>query len=141
MKNAKLTVKQEKFCMAVVALGCQSEAYRSVYNCANSNNYTVNREASRLKNNPKITTRISDIQQVIESEVVHKKIWVLEQLDQMIEDCLATHKTSAAIKAIDLMCKMQGWYKSAEKKPEPQIRSAVIIYDPDNNNEITRMEG
>ncbi len=117
-----------------------SDAYRATYNCANSNNFTINREASRLKNNPKITTRIKEIQQSIESKVIEDKTWIIMQLSEIIETYKLTNKrASDAIKAIDLLCKIMGWYHQPEK-PKSQINSMVILYDPhdiDNNKQLT----
>lgn len=112
-----------------VALGCHSKAYRITYNCANSNNFTINREASRLKNNPKITTRIKEIQEAIETNIIEDKTWMISQLVEIVDRYQETRKgTSDAIKAIALLCKIMGWYHQYEK-PKPQVNSMVILYD------------
>lgn len=53
-----LTPKQERFCQAYLETGNASEAYRQVYDAERASVPTVNREAKRLLDNPKIATRL-----------------------------------------------------------------------------------
>lgn len=57
MANGNLTIKQEKFVRKYLECGNASEAYRYAYNCKKMGENTVYREASRLLDDPKITTR------------------------------------------------------------------------------------
>ena len=59
--SVKLTPKQQKFCYKYIETGNASEAYRRSYNAENMKSETVNREAKKLIDNPKITTRISRV--------------------------------------------------------------------------------
>lgn len=59
MTELVLTPKQEQFCQLYIELGNASEAYRQAYDADSMNENTVNREASKLVDNPKITTRLN----------------------------------------------------------------------------------
>lgn len=66
-KNEKgLTVKQESFCLAYTRIGVGhgnlSEAYRITYNCKGSKPASVHRLAHELMQNPKVRSRISELQ-------------------------------------------------------------------------------
>jgi phage terminase small subunit len=58
---AQLTQKQEAFCIAYIETGNASEAYRRSYDCKNSNEATVNRQAKELIDNPKIGARLAEL--------------------------------------------------------------------------------
>lgn len=57
-----LTPKQLKFAQTYVETGNASEAYRQVYDAGKAKEATVNREAKRLLDNPKVATRIAALQ-------------------------------------------------------------------------------
>lgn len=57
-----LTVKQERFCQEFVLYGNQSRAYRIAYNAENMSDEAVHVEASRLSDDPKVSLRISELQ-------------------------------------------------------------------------------
>ena len=60
----KLTPKQEAFAMAYVESGNASKAYKAAYDVnENTNNNSISVEASKLKNSPKITLRILEMQE------------------------------------------------------------------------------
>ncbi|MFC2112106.1 terminase small subunit [Bacteroidota bacterium] len=61
--HIKLTKKQEDFCQAYVDSGNASDAYRESYNVSRMKTETINRSASELLKNHKITTRIEQLQQ------------------------------------------------------------------------------
>ena len=58
MASLNLTPKQKSFCQLYIELGNASEAYRQSYDADSMNENTVNREANKLLDNPKITTRL-----------------------------------------------------------------------------------
>lgn len=55
---AKLTPKQERFCLAYMETGNASEAYRRAYDAGAMKPATVNRTAKELLDNRKISARI-----------------------------------------------------------------------------------
>lgn len=60
-KNYKLTIKQENFCLAYIDKNDASDAYRGAYDTSKMNDASINREAKRLMDNPKIATRIAEL--------------------------------------------------------------------------------
>ena len=65
-KVNKLTLKQEAFAMAYVESGNASKAYKTVYNVNdNASDNSINVEASKLRNNPKVTLRILELQELV----------------------------------------------------------------------------
>lgn len=60
MKN-DLTPKQETFCQEYIKCGNASEAYRQAYNTINMKPESINRKASELLDNGKITARIKEL--------------------------------------------------------------------------------
>ena len=56
-----LTPKQDNFCRLYIELGNASEAYRQAYDADDMNQNTVNKNASVLLENPKISTRLNQI--------------------------------------------------------------------------------
>ena len=62
----KLTPKQEAFAMAYAESGNASKAYKAVYNVNdNASDNSINVEASKLRNTPKITLRILELQELV----------------------------------------------------------------------------
>lgn len=63
----ELTVKQEKFCMFYIEELCNaSKAYRKAYNAKNMKPETINKRASELLKNGKVTGRIEELQKNIQ---------------------------------------------------------------------------
>lgn len=61
----QLTIKQENFCKKFIETGNASEAYRLCYAVGKTTKEsTVNRSAKELLENPKITTRVSELMEV-----------------------------------------------------------------------------
>lgn len=60
-KQTQLTPKQEKFCQVYVDSGIASFAYRQAYNTEKMKQETVWQSASKLLNDPKVTTRVEEI--------------------------------------------------------------------------------
>lgn len=58
---AKLTEKQERFCLAYIETGNASEAYRRAYGAENMAPSTVNRKAKDVLDNGKITARLQEL--------------------------------------------------------------------------------
>lgn len=63
---AELTIKQENFCKVYVEIGNASEAYRQAYTADKMKPETINRAAKELTDNPKIATRVKELQQELQ---------------------------------------------------------------------------
>jgi len=59
--HKSLTPKQEKFCLAYLATGNASEAYRRAYSASAMKAATVNRNAAALLRSNKIATRVAEL--------------------------------------------------------------------------------
>lgn len=77
---AKLTEKQEKFCIKYNECGNASEAYRAVYNCSKSKPETINRKAKELMDNGKIAARLKELNQAAVTSSIMTKNEALEIL-------------------------------------------------------------
>lgn len=58
-----LTPKQEAFAQAYMQTGSASEAYRTAYDASKMKRETVHRAAQEMMDHPKVSTRISELQQ------------------------------------------------------------------------------
>ena len=62
----KLTPKQEAFAVAYAESGNTSKAYKAVYNVNDiASDNSINVEASKLRNTPKITLRILELKEFV----------------------------------------------------------------------------
>lgn len=82
----KLTIKQEKFCMAFVETGDQSEAYRRSYNAINMLPASINNKAYVLRNKVDIRSRIDELMDELKDKydlTMHDLIAQLEEARQL----------------------------------------------------------
>ena len=94
-----LTPKQEAAAQAFVECGDKSEAYRRAYDTSNMKPETVNREAFRLFENPKIATRVKELQ-AIQMERHNVTVDSLtRELEESRADARQDKQHSAAISA------------------------------------------
>jgi phage terminase small subunit len=61
MAAARLTAKEENFCLAILRGANSSDAYRSAYGAAKQKPTTINRNAKRLMDKTKIRARIDEL--------------------------------------------------------------------------------
>lgn len=105
-----LTQKQETFCLVYVETGNASEAYRRAYNVGdNTKAETVNKRASELLADTKVTARVAQLQ----SQAVERTMVTVESLTDKLEEArlhaLKDEKgASAAVSAIMGMAKLHG---------------------------------
>ena len=76
---AILTPLQEAFCVQLVASKNATEAYRAVYNCSNSRPSSVNRLAKELIDNPKIASRVRELQGIAADKLLVSEESVLRE--------------------------------------------------------------
>lgn len=92
-----LTPKQESFCLAYVETGNASEAYRRSYDASSMKPETVNREAAKLTDNPKIATRLAELQS---AHVERHNFTIDDMVKQLDEDRRFAREMVAAAAAI-----------------------------------------
>lgn len=78
---SKITVKQDKFCLAYLETGNASEAYRRAYSSEKMKGATINRNANTLLSDSKITARLD----ALRKPVIKKAQMTLEgHLDDLL---------------------------------------------------------
>lgn len=77
---AKLTPKQEKFCLVYLKTGNASEAYRQAYDTSNMKPESVNRKAKDVLDNVKITSRLVELNETAVTDAVMTRQEALERL-------------------------------------------------------------
>lgn len=121
-----LTAKQEKYVQNLVKGMSQREAYKDAYDVNKMSDNAVDREASLLLKNPKVTKRYKELVDKIAKPTIMTAQERLEFLTGVIKETEKEHKIhvtddgsvaydtpadlSTKLKAIDLMNKMQGEY-------------------------------
>lgn len=105
-----LTEKQESFCLAYVAIGNATEAYRRAYDSENMKPATINRTAKELLDNPKIAARLKELR----APAVEKAQLTIEDLLRELEEArrialeCTTPQSGAAVSATMGKAKLLG---------------------------------
>lgn len=116
-----LTPKQEAFAKAIALDGMNySDAYRSAYNCKRMSDTTINNNAWKLMQDNEITTRIKELAAQADSP----KIMSAQKRREKLTELAADEDPNVAMKAIDLLNKMDGEYV---QKVEAAVTNAVNI--------------
>lgn len=101
-----LTSKQEAFCQSVVSGNSLSDAYRIAYDVATMKDATVNREATKLQDNHKITTRLLTLR----AELAERGLWSREDSIKAMTEIIADpDNQSCKISAVKVINEMQGF--------------------------------
>ena len=129
-KVNKLTLKQEAFAMAYVESGNASKAYKTVYNVNdNASDNSISVEASKLRNNPKITLRILELQEL--AQVRHSI--TIDSLTDELENARLTAseagQASAMVAATMGKAKLHGLLtdKAEVTSPDESMKPQTII--------------
>lgn len=75
-----LTIKQNCFFAEYIRSGNASEAYRLSYDCENMSEESINKEAFRLLQHPKIAPLVLAYKEKVANKAVLDRAWVLERL-------------------------------------------------------------
>ena len=121
-----LTAKQEKFVRNIIQGMSQREAYKNSYDAENMADDSIDVEACKLFNSPKIAQRYKELQERLATASVMTAQERLEYLTRIVcgteleqgmvtvdgEDFIKEYPVdlSTRLKAIDIMNKMQGEY-------------------------------
>lgn len=115
-----LTAKQEKFVQSIVLDEMNlSDAYRSAYNTDKMSDKTVNEKASLLASEDKIRARILELRQ----EATTPKVMSAQKRREKLTDLAESEDPNVAMKAIDLLNKMDGEYV---QKVETELKNAKV---------------
>lgn len=127
-KEQPLTGKQEAFAKLVAGGSMLSDAYRECYSADNMKSSTLWSEACRLAQNPKVSTRIKDIQADMEADrrtiERRREEWVLKRLS---EEADQADNASSRIRALELVGKTVGMFTDRIEQAETSERSASEI--------------
>lgn len=113
-----LTPKQEAFCRAYIECGSQSEAYRRAYSAGNMKPETVNRKATELFANGKITARLAEFHAELRQAyavTIHTLVRELEHARLIAKD---RGNASAMVQATMGKARLCGLDKPAGEQPD-----------------------
>ena len=117
----KLTPQQEKFAQAIALENMnQADAYRSAYDTSKMGDDTIYVKASELANKDKISVRIAELRQ----QAMTPKVMSAQKRREKLTELAENDDPNVAMKAIDLLNKMDGEYV---QKVETELKNAVNI--------------
>ena len=99
-----------------------TDAYRSAYKTKRMTEKSINEEASRLKDNPKITARIKELRDIAAKPTIMTAQKRKEWLTQVIND--ESIDINARLRASDQLNKMDGEYV---QKVQAEVTNEVTI--------------
>lgn len=121
-----LTAKQEMFVQNLIKGMSQREAYRNAYKCEGWKDSSIDCEASKLFNTPKILQRYNELQEQLQKSTIMTAIERLEYLTRVIKGeeiekvvtvvngepivCDMPASIRVKLQSVDIMNKMQGEY-------------------------------
>ena len=117
-----LTQNQEAFVQNIIQGMSQADAYRSAYPNQRMSDKTIWETASKLMNNPKVVTRLTELRNELAKPSIMSAQERLEWLTELIKS--EEESTSDKLRAADIMNKMQGEYV---QKVETELKNAVNI--------------
>ena len=123
-----LTQKQENFCLDYIKCGNASEAYKKCYNVENMKPESIYRKATELMASGTITARLAELRSKAES----KAIITLEQRRELLSRFAWEEETQNAMKAIDLLNKMDSVYI---QRQDVTTSGSVSLFIPPPNKD------
>ena len=131
----KLTPKQEVFAMAYVESGNASKAYKAAYDVnENTSDNTISVEASKLRNTPKITLRILELQELAQERHSITVDSLTDELEQARLTASEAGQASAMVAASMGKAKLHGLLtdKAEITSPDESMkpRTIVLIGEP-----------
>jgi phage terminase small subunit len=130
----KLTLKQELFAQHYAIHMCATDAYREIYRPKNPNSEWVYAEASKVKDNQRVATRIKELQ----GDLAAKTMVTLESITQELFDikklAIEDKQFSPAVSAVVNVAKMHGLMidkiETSGKSGSPIIFKTVYESEP-----------
>lgn len=121
MPAEDLTPLQEMFAHLAVTERNRSDAYRKVYNAENMNSASVNREASRLMHNHKITTRIRELQADLADRMTWDRNRLVDMQGDIFQAAYVAGHWGQATAALREIAKLVGAYEQPDGLPSINI--------------------
>ncbi len=129
VQTVQITPKQEAFCILVAAGTSAKEAYREAYSCGDRDDQALREAASRLRRRQPTKSRILEI-------IMDRYVGIMMTQEQRIialNDIVISGKTADAIKAIDMLNKMDGSYT---EKLEVTQKAQITVYLPEKRTPL-----
>ncbi|MGR6981765.1 terminase small subunit [Testudinibacter sp. P27/CKL/0425] len=113
-----LTQKQEAFCLAYIETGNATNAYKQAYSVENMKPESINVEASKLLNSPKISQRIEELRQPVICSLQYALSQHLSRLDILSRKAEEAGQFSVAVNAEIARGKAMGLYAKSEESAQ-----------------------
>jgi hypothetical protein len=121
-ESKKTTTKMKLFASAISEGLSPAEAYRKVYDCANSTNATVMANANRLLNDSRITLLLEPVFQAKREMVINDELATRRFIMQeLFEHAKNTDKVSDKLRALEMMGKSIGMFTDTGDRDENDL--------------------
>jgi hypothetical protein len=122
-----LTGKQEQFAVGLSEGLTNCEAYRRAYNCENMQQTSVEVEACKLAQHPKIAQRVKDLLEAKQAKAQHAAVRNEERIWRQVWGVLESQQTPAAVKvsAAALAAKLSGMLTDRVEIKGPETPEAI----------------
>ncbi|SUC10600.1 Terminase small subunit [Pasteurella canis] len=135
MFNHKLTLKQENFCLQYIETGNASEAYRQAYHAENMKPDTINRKASELLSDGKITARIGELKAVHQQRHEITVDDLIRKLEDIYQKAISGNGSlNTAVNAVMGQAKLLGLDKQTVKLETIDYPTVIELVAPDFNS-------
>lgn len=122
VESKKTTTKMKLFASAIADGLSPAEAYRKVYDCANSTNATVMANANRLLNDSRITLLLEPVFQAKREMVINDELATRRFIMQeLFEHAKNTERVSDKLRALEMMGKSIGMFNETGDKDENDL--------------------
>ena len=126
----RLTSKEEKFCLAIVAGKNQSDAYREAYAAGNMLPGTIYHRAMEMMQKSHITDRLLALRRPAERGALVDAEKLLDRLQIIIDsDIQQPVKAADVTAAINLKAKIGGLFQPDRKEQHTQITQVTVVLD------------
>ena len=125
-----LTPKQEAFAMAYVECGNASKAYRTAYDVnENTSDNSISVEASKLRNNPKISLRILELKELAQVRHSITVDSLTDELEQARKTAQEAGQSSSMVSATMGKAKLHGLLTDKKEitSPDETIKPTTIV--------------
>lgn len=140
-----LTEKQMLFVQGILAGKTASDAYRSAYDCSNSEDRTIWANASRLRNDTNVSAWLSQARKAGLGRAAVTLESHLAELERLREIALDTGNVGAAVQAEQLRGKASGQYtenvRLIDDNPVDTLKTIQDEFGPDIAKLITQQLG
>ena len=136
----ELTAKENKFVELIAQGKSQVDAYKTAYECKNSNNNTIKNNAYKLMNKQNIINRLAELKEKTEKELKYTKEQQYNELCLLQEQARKDGNLQAELKAIELKGKLFDLYNNKlsikadinkTSKIVKEVKECKIVYSLD----------